>query len=109
MERKHRLIGAGIVIAISALVVGAGIAVAGPNDDDAQLTGAERERAIEVALDHTPGSVTETEVGDDGAAYGVEIRRADGSEVEISLNRSFDVIATEIDDDSGEGDDAADD
>lgn len=50
------------------------------------------------------GTVTETEVGDDGSAYEVEIRRADGSQVEVQLDADFTVIASERDDD-GPGDD----
>jgi hypothetical protein len=42
--------------------------------------------------------VIETEVGDDGAAYEVDVRLADGSQVEVELNHNLDVIATEPDD-----------
>ncbi len=38
------------------------------------------------------GTVIETETGDDGAAYSVEIRLADGAEVEVELDENFDVI-----------------
>jgi hypothetical protein len=41
---------------------------------------------------------TETEV-DDGAAYEIEIRREDGSEVEVHLNKNCQVIGQEADDD----------
>ena len=36
----------------------------------------------------------ESEAGDDGAAYGVEIRLDDGSVVEVALDANFHVIAT---------------
>lgn len=54
------------------------------------------------------GEVIETETGDDGAAYGVEVRKDDGSVVEVNLDESFEVIGTEADDD-GSDDPGADD
>jgi hypothetical protein len=53
--------------------------------------------------------VIETEVGDDGAAYGVEVRRADGSVVEVELDENFAVIGQEADEDKpGEEEDGED-
>jgi hypothetical protein len=43
--------------------------------------------------------VLETEAGDDGAAYGVEIRTEDGRTVEVNLDEDFNVIGQETDDD----------
>ena len=57
----------------------------------------------QAALEHVgQGTVIETEMGDDGAAYGVEIRLRDGSVVEVELDENFNVSGTESDDDSGE-------
>lgn len=70
------------------------------NDSDTPLTGTDLDQAVAAALAHTgEGEVTETEVGDDGAAYGVEIRLADGSQVEVNLDADFNVIGSEPDDD----------
>jgi uncharacterized membrane protein YkoI len=67
--------------------------------DDDELTGAIRDRVIAAALKATGGgTVTDTETGDDGAAYGVEIRLADGREVEVNLDRNLNVIGQEVDD-----------
>jgi hypothetical protein len=81
--------------------VSAGIAIAaGGGDDDQPLTGSALERATAAALEHTGGGVvTETEVGDDGAAYGVEVRLDDGSQVEVNLDENFNVIGQANDDD----------
>jgi hypothetical protein len=81
--------------------------LASAGDDDKPLTGADLDRATEAALDHVgEGQVVETEVGDDGAAFGVEIRKDDGSVVEVNLDGNFEVIGSEADDDSpGETDD----
>jgi Peptidase propeptide and YPEB domain len=110
MRGRMVKIGAGAV-AVMALA-GGGVAWAtGAGDDDKPLSGAARERAIEAALAHTKGgTVTETESGDDGAAYGVEVRLSDGRQVEVELDESFNVIGQEGDDDSrGENDGPNDD
>jgi hypothetical protein len=69
-------------------------------DDDRPISGEARDKCIAAALaEHPDGTVTETEVGDDGAAYEVEIRREDGSQVEVQLNGDCQVIGQEADDD----------
>ena len=101
MNRKQMIAGAAGVVTI--LAVGTGVGIASSTDDDKPIEGDARQRATEVALDHVgEGSVIETEMGDDGAAYGVEIRLGDGSVVEVELNEDFQVTGTEKDDDSDE-------
>lgn len=113
MTRTRKLV---LVCTIALVAAGlmTGIAIAaggGGTDDDAALTGSALDRATAAALAHTGGgTVTETEVGDDGAAYGVEIRLADGSQVEVNLDEAFNVIGQDGDDDGandqdGSGDD----
>ena len=98
--------GAAITIAISG---GTAIASASADADDTPLTGPALRNATQSALEHTPGTVTDTEVGDEGAAYGVEVRREDGTEVEISLDEDFSVVDEEVDDDGREDDDREED
>jgi len=75
-------------------------AVAKGGDDDQPITGPALEQATKAALEHTGGgTVTETEVGDDGAAYGVEVRLDDGRQVEVNLDENFNVIGQAADDD----------
>ncbi len=97
----------GVAVAVIALAgIGVGVAVATEADADAPLTGATLDRAVAAALQETGGgTVTETEVGDGGAAYGVEVRLDDGREVEISLDRQFGVVGRETDGDREEDDD----
>lgn len=96
--RTKILIVAGAVVALVLGILGVGLATSG--DEDAPLTGANPDRAVAAALEHTGGGeVVETEIGDDGAAYGVEIRRVDGSIVEIELDEDFRVIGSAGDDD----------
>jgi uncharacterized membrane protein YkoI len=67
-------------------------------DSDTPLTGIDLETASAAALEHTGGGeVTETEIGDDGAAYGIEIRLDDGSQVEVNLDADFNVIGSDPD------------
>jgi hypothetical protein len=98
MTRKHALIAA-LVLVLAAVSAGIAIAAAGGGDEQ-PLTGSTLDRATAAALEHTGGgTVTETESGDDGAAYGVEVRLADGSQVEVNLDENFKVIGEEADDD----------
>jgi hypothetical protein len=108
-RRRKLLIAAGAALAV--LGIGAGAVLATGGDDDRPLRGDPRAHAAAAALEHVgDGRVIETEVGDEGAAYGVEILRPDGSVVEVSLDRGFRVIATEGDDDgAGDTDGPADD
>jgi uncharacterized membrane protein YkoI len=103
---KRKLATAAAALAVAGGLT-AGIAIAAGGDEEAPLTGSALERATAAALAHTGGGeVIETEAGDDGAAYGVEIRLDDGTQVEVSLDADFEVIGQETDDDGGERNDA---
>jgi hypothetical protein len=89
---------AGAVVALAG--AGAGIAVATGDDDptDEPIHGAALDRAKAAALQHTGGGrVTETEAGDEESLYEAEVTRADGSQVDIRLDRGFEVIGAETD------------
>ena len=109
MNRRKAWMTAGVLgLAIAAGAVG--LAMANGADDDAPLTGTDLDRATQAALEHVGGgTVIETEVGDDGAAYGVEIRKDDGSVVEVGLDADFQVIGDEADDDGAGDDESGDD
>jgi uncharacterized membrane protein YkoI len=96
------------VVGIGAAIA-AGFAVAGSRDDHEQpITGSALVRASEAALAATGGGrVTETEVGDEDAYYEVEVTRADGREVDVHLDRSFNVVSSSADADES-NDDARD-
>jgi uncharacterized membrane protein YkoI len=100
--RRRYVVAAVAAVAIVAGAAG-GIAVA-TDGDDQPLTGETYDRAVAAALAFTGGgTVTETEIGDDGAAYEVEIRLADGRQVEVHLDESFTVTGDEPDDDGADG------
>jgi uncharacterized membrane protein YkoI len=97
MKRKLIVIAAAV---ITLGAVSAGIAIAAGGDNDKPITGSALAQAKAAALEHSGGgTVVETEVGDDGAAYGVEVRLDDGSQVEVNLDADFNVIGQEADDD----------
>jgi len=99
MQRTTKWI-AGGALAVAVIGGGTGIGFAASSGDDKPLTGSSLDKAVAAALAETGGgTVTETEVGDGGAAYGVEIRLEDGSQVEVSLDENFQVIGQEGDDD----------
>jgi uncharacterized membrane protein YkoI len=104
---------AGAVIAVLGVGAAAIAGATGGGDDDATdkpITGSALQRASDAALEHTGGGrVTETEAGDEEGAYEVEVTRADGSQVDVHLDRSFNVIGDEADSDDGSGDDGPND
>ena len=103
MQRRTKWIAtAGLAVAMAGGIA----AAAADGDTDQELTGSARDRAVAAALVATGGgTVLETEEGDDGAAYGVEVRLADGRQVEVSLDAGFKVIGQVADEDRpGEAD-----
>jgi uncharacterized membrane protein YkoI len=102
---------AGAAVAVALIGGGTGAAIAATSGDDEEpLTGSTRDRAVDAALEETGGgTVIETEAGDDGAAYSVEIRLDDGRQVEVNLDQDFAVTGHEADDDGPNEDENDDD
>jgi Peptidase propeptide and YPEB domain len=101
-----------IAAAVAMLVlVGAGIAyAAGSDSGEQQATGPGIEKAKSVALDHTNGGrVTGTEIDDEEGYYEVEVTRDDGSQVDVHLDRNFNVINSPSDNESHDNHDSAND
>ncbi len=125
LKRKRVIIPAVAVLAV--LGAGAGAAVATdnvPGRDSDNLTGTTLDRASQAALAEVGDAgarVTGAETSDHdddpdeareaGEAYEVEVTRADGTEVDVSLDDSFQVVRSEADgqdDDTDEADDSDD-
>lgn len=74
---------------------------AGGRDDDGTevaISGDGLSRASAVALDYTgEGTVSGTEEGDEESYYEVEVTLDDGSQVDVQLNKSFEVVSSEND------------
>ena len=90
MDRRTKWI-AGGALALVVIGGGTGVAIAtGAADNDEPLTGSTLDQARAAALEYTGGgTVIESEAGDDGAAYGVEIRLEDGRVVEGQPGREL--------------------
>lgn len=99
-----------LIAGAAVAVITAGMAVAGTtatpaemlgqNDNETPIEGEALTRASAAALERVGGGiVTETEVGDEEGYYEVEVRRADGSQLDVHLDRDFVVIDQSPDED----------
>ena len=90
-----------IILTAAGVLAAGGTAIAATaGDDDATdkpISGDALERAKAAALAEEPGKVTETEVGDEESYYEVEVTRPDGSQVDVQLDRDFNVVTSETD------------
>jgi hypothetical protein len=93
-----------IVATVAALAILAfgGVAIAGAtqgDDDEQPLSGQVAEDAKAAALKEAGGgSVTEMERDvEDGRTYQVEVRKADGTTVDVDLDAAFKVVAVDSD------------
>jgi uncharacterized membrane protein YkoI len=60
---------------------------------DQAIGGSDLDKASAAALQHTGGGqVTDTEVGDEESYYEVEVSLDDGSQVDVQLDRGFNVV-----------------
>ena len=65
------------------------------HESETPISAADLERASAAALTATGGgTVTGTEVGDEESLYEVEVTLADGSQVDVQLDASFDVVSS---------------
>jgi uncharacterized membrane protein YkoI len=76
-----------------------------------ELTGTELDRASSAALAEVgEGKVTDSEQDDDNGGYEVEVTKDDGTEVDVDLDDSYQVIGQDADDDRyDDANDATDD
>ena len=105
ITRKVAVIAA-LVVGIGAVGGGTALAAAGSDDDatDTPITGSALEQAKAAALAHTgQGKVTETEVGDEESYYEVDVTLDNGSQVDVQLDKSFNVVGSESDGQNDEG------
>jgi hypothetical protein len=105
-KRTKILIVGGVALALA--LGGGGLAIATSGGDSEQpISGSSLDEASAAALNHTGGGqVTDTEVGDEESYYEVEVTRDDGSQVDVQLDRGFNVVGDSADEDSGGDDDA---
>ena len=107
MKRKFA-VAAALVVGAGAASGGAAIAAGGDDDGtESPITGSALDNATTAALEHTGGgTVTGTEVGDEESYYEVEVTLDDGSQVDVQLDRDFQVVDQEVDEEeAGDEDD----
>jgi hypothetical protein len=109
MSKRNKIIAVGIA-AVALAAGGVGIATAGGGGDSEQMiSGGALDQATAAALEHTGGgTVSDTEMGDEESFYEVEVTRDDGSQVDVQLDRDFDVVSDESDGTEDEADESAD-
>ena len=107
-RRRKLLIGGAMVLALGAGGVGLAQAVSG---DDEQATGPDADRAKAAAVSSVgDGRAVCVERDDEGAsAWEVEVKKADGSVVEVDLSGDLERTAAERDDEGGGASEGADD
>ncbi len=100
-----------LVPAVAVVVLGVGGTAWAATASADQVGGSERDRVSAAALRAAgDGRVTHVETSDDrGEAYEVEVTRADGTEVDLSLDDQLSVIGREDDRTDGDRDDVPDD
>jgi hypothetical protein len=97
---KRKLVVGAAVAVLAAVGATSAAVAAGSGDDNGEqghgpITGPAYDRATARALEVVgSGRVTETEVGDEESYYQVEITKPDGSQVDVNLDESFDVVHT---------------
>jgi hypothetical protein len=96
-----------LVVALGAVTL---TAVAKGGDDNQPITGPALERASQAALAQTGGGrVTGTEVGDEESHYEVEVTLDDGSQIDVQLDESFNVVSQAADHEGADHQDGASD
>src|SRR5918995_1655401 len=110
-EMKNNRIKRSVLAVVAVAALGAGgaaiaTAASGGGGDEGSgkgISGAALDRASSAALSETGGGkVTATEVGDEESYYEVEVTRSDGSQVDVQLDRDFQVVGSEGDNDKSE-------
>ena len=90
--------------AVAVIGVG-GVVWSGASADE--LSGTELDRASSAALAAVgEGKVTDTERDDEEGAYEIEVTKDDGSQVDVHLDKSYQVLSQDADDEPGRDDDA---
>jgi uncharacterized membrane protein YkoI len=106
MQKRAKIAIAAAAVAAAAAAGGVGISAASGGGDDSEpsLTGDTLQRATDAALAETGGGrVTGTEAGDEESYYEVEVTLDDGSQVDVQLDRDFNVVGSEADGHEDEG------
>jgi len=103
-----------IAAAVAMLVAlgGAGIAYANGSDSEERLTGPDAQKAKSAAVAAVGGGTltgVERDDGNGSGVYEVEVKRDDGSQVEVHLDGDYKVVGQEADEDGANDEDGPND
>ena len=106
VSRKQLIVG-GVVLALAAGGAGTAVAVGSGDDDEGAATGPGADKAKAAALALYPGATAgEVEnASDEGAAWEVEVKKADGSSIDVHLDQNYQQVAGAESDDEDQGED----
>ena len=103
---RPKMIKIGALVVVLAALAGGGVAWGTAGDDDENVTGPDADRARTAALAHVDGQVVGVErEAEGGTVWEVEIKRSDGSTVEVALDENYNVVGSgdeEDEDQAGE-------
>jgi uncharacterized membrane protein YkoI len=110
MTRRTTKIAAGLA-ALAALALGGAAIANATQGGGAKLTQSEAAKASAAALRATGGGTVQAYERDseDGATFEVEVRKPDGSVVDVRLTAAYDVVVVEGDQESNDEDTGNDD
>jgi hypothetical protein len=99
--KRNTLIAGGAALALAVAGVGVANAVGG-DDGEGQATGSGAEKAKAAALELVPGGTANAveRDGEKGATWEVEVRKPDGSTVDVRLGASYEKVAIDTDSES---------
>ena len=102
MRTKRTLLVAAVAALVLVAAAGAGIAKAVSGSDETVSGPAASKAAAAAVKAAGGGKALEVELQDDGAGvYEVEVRREDGSQIEVHLDAQFQSVGTAADHDTG--------
>jgi len=101
MQKKTKIL-IGAVALVLAGAIGTTAAVAGGDDGEGSVSGAEARRATAVALEVTGGGTANSVERDseDGATWEVEVTRKDGTTVDVRLDGQLRLVVVDSDSES---------
>jgi hypothetical protein len=102
MKLRRIVLFAATVLVVVGSAIGIVIAT-GSSDDETPITSSALEQASAAALNYTGGgTVTDSEVGDEEGYYEIEVTMADGTEIDVHLDKDFSVIGSETETDEAD-------
>lgn len=103
--KRKAILAGGAALALAAGGAGVAGAVGGGDDGEKQTTGPGADRAKAAALQLVPGGTANAVERDSekGATWEVEVRKPDGSTVDVRLGADFQKVAIDSDSEKADG------